>query len=415
MARPMRELLKSRLSPFKQRHFRNFFFAQSLSMIGTFSHDLARSWIIVDTIGKSGALGNLQMAVAIPCLMFILHGGVYVDRANVRRLMMYTKSLMGLAACILAALTQYSTLEYWHLLVYGVIEGTIVAFDSPAFSALVVKMVPKEDFRQAISLNSTNFHTARMLGPVIAGLLMAWSGPSLVFLFDGVTYFLIAIVLSRIDVSKYAVAQAAVAKGWAGVREGLGYIFKTPRLRYRMTQLFITICFILPIVTSVFRVYIQQKFHLTSAEFGGVFMFPAFGSMAGAFTFAAFQPRDPLRTLFVSIPGAIITLVTLPTLNTLPLATACMTGIGFFLYLSFASLTVSMQLEVDERFRGRLSSVIQLGFVGIGPAMSAPWGHLADIIGPPRTIYLCAAGFLLSSCTLAYLQYRTLARNHKQA
>ena len=404
----MLELIKSRLSPFKHRDYMLFFFAQTLSMVGTFSHDLARSWIIVDTLGSSGALGNIQMAAAIPCLALILHGGVYVDRANVRRLMMVTKGLMGLAAVTLALVTEWSTLEYWHLLLYALIEGTITAFDSPAFTALVVKMVPKADFRQAIALNSTNFHTARMLGPIIAGLLMSWYGPSLVFLIDGLTYFLVVFVLSRVNVTHLEAAKNTASRGWAGLFEGLKYIHRTHRLRYRVGQLFITIGFMIPMVTSIFRVYIQQKFNLTSAEFGTVFMFPALGSMLGAFSFAAFQPKDPLGSLLFAIPVSIFGLVLLPWLPVLTMATACMTAIGFSLYLAFASLTVSMQLEVDDRFRGRMSSVIQMGFFGLGPVMSGPWGHLADKIGPPAAMFWCAGGFALCSLLLAFLHYLTI-------
>lgn len=406
----MLELLKSRLSPLRNRDFLIFFFAQTLSMVGTFSHDLARSWIIVDTIGKSGALGNLQMAVAIPCVSLILYGGVYVDRANVRRLMMTTKALMGLAAVALALVTEYSSLEYWHLLVYGVIEGSILAFDSPAFSTLVVRMVPKGEFRQAIALNSTNFHTARMLGPVIAGFMLAWHGPSLVFLFDGVTYLLIVLVLSRVKVEHLQVARKSGERSWHGLLEGLRYIHSNHSLRYRMLQLYITIGFVMPMVVNIFRVYIQKQFNLTGAEFGTVFMFPALGSMLGALTFAATQPRNPLSALLLGIPAVVVGLLAMPFLNSLTLATVCMTVIGFALYLSFASLTVSMQVDVEDRFRGRMSSVIQMGFFGVGPLMAAPWGHLDDIMGSPATMSWCAIGFALSSLVVAYFHHRTLKR-----
>lgn len=409
MAPPMLELLKSRLSPFKHRHFRNFFFAQTLSMIGTFSHDLARSWIIVEAMGTSGALGNMQMAVAVPCMMLILHGGVYVDNANVRKLLMMTKCLLGLGSMTLALMSEFSTLQYWHLLVYGVVEGSIMAFDSPAFTALVVKIVPKEDFRQAVALNSTNFHTSRMLGPVIAGLLMNWHGPSLVFLMDGLSYFLIAYVLRNVEIRQLERTQAVASKGWHGLKEGLRYIYRDPGLRYRIGQLFITLTCVMPMVISIFRVYIQQKFNLNSAEFGTVFMFPALGSMGGAFTFALIQPKNPLKALLFGVPGSLAGLLALPHMPTLAASTVCMSVIGFALYLCFASLTVSMQIEVEDRFRGRLSSVIQMGFFGIAPVMSGPWGHLADAIGAESTFIICSLLFGWASLVLLYF-HRPLLR-----
>src|SRR3954452_1235698 len=125
----MRELLRARLSPFRHRDFRGFFIAQSLSLMGTWSHDLARSWIIVEATGSSGALGNLNTAIAIPCLFLILHGGVLVDRTDLRKLMQWTKCLMGGACLILAALAEFSSLQVWHLMVFAVIEGVIISVD----------------------------------------------------------------------------------------------------------------------------------------------------------------------------------------------------------------------------------------------------------------------------------------------
>src|SRR5689334_3412978 len=108
---PMREMLRARFAPFKNPDFRNFFLAQTLSLIGQWSHDLARSWIIVAATGSSGALGNLNLAIAVPCFFLILQGGVLVDRADIRKLIQGTKTLLGLSAIGLAFLTEFGTLQ----------------------------------------------------------------------------------------------------------------------------------------------------------------------------------------------------------------------------------------------------------------------------------------------------------------
>lgn len=405
----MRELLKARLSPFRHRDFRNFFIAQTLSLVGTWSHDLARSWIIVEATGSSGALGNLNLCLAVPCLFLILQGGVLVDRVNVRKLIQRTKSLMGIACLILAALTEFSHLQVWHLMVFAVIEGVIISFDSPAFQALTVRLVPRADFQQAIALNSTNYHTSRMLGPVVAAWLMAMWGPSLVFLFDGVTYFVVAIVLTGVTLGSTTRIAPKLSRG-KSLTEGFKYIFSNSSLKFRLVQLLLTLSCIYPMMSTVFRVYVQHKFNLGAKEFGAVFSFPAMGSMAGALSFAAFKPREPLRVMYFGIPLVFVMLMALPWINDLSLTVLAMSLTGFGLYLSFASLTVSMQLEVQEEFRGRLSSVIGMGFSAIGPMMSFPWGHLADSIGPPETIFLAASIFGIGSAVLAYANQRHLAR-----
>lgn len=396
----MSALVHARLAPFRHRHFRNFFLAQSLSLIGSWSHDLARSWIIVSATGSSGALGNINLAIAVPCLFLILQGGVLVDRTDVRKLIIRTKSLLGISALVLTALTQYGQIQVWHLLIFGLIEGVIVSYDSPAFQALTVRMVPREDFQQAIALNSTNFHASRTLGPFIAAWLMAWHGPSLVFLFDAVTYFLVALVLTRVEIMPRTALMDLPDKR-KSLRDGLKYIAEHPLLRFRILQLMLTISCVFPMMAAVFRAYVQQKFNLNAQEFGHVFSFPAFGSMCGALTFAVLKPKEPIRALMLGVPLVFSLLLLMPWMPGLTATVAAMSFTGFGLYLTFASLTVSMHLEVEEQYRGRLGSVIGLGFSAIGPLMCFPWGHFADMAGAPAAIWTCAAIFGLGSFFLA--------------
>lgn len=396
----MSPLLRARLAPFQNRDFRNFFLVQTLSLVGTWSHDLARSWIIIAATGSAGALGNLNLAIAVPCLFLILQGGVLVDRADVRRLMQWTKSLLGISALILALLTEFGSLQVWHLLVFGIIEGVIVAFDSPAFQALTVRLVPRGEFQQAIALNSTNFHTSRMIGPMVAAWLMAWHGPSLVFFFDAFTYLAVAIVISRVNLNSTIVRQAT-ADMKAPLKAGLRYIYENKILRYRVFQLMLTLAMVYPLMISVFRVFVKEKFNLDESEFGHVFSVTALGSMGGALTFAILQPTKPIRALWFGIPLVFMMLLISPWLPSLPVTVLAMALTGYGLYLTFASLTVTMHLQVEESYRGRMSSVIGMGFSSIGPLMSFPWGHIADAVGSERAIWLSAGLFGLGSAYLA--------------
>ena len=376
-------------------------------MIGTMSHELARSWIIIDLLGKASALGSLQLAIAVPSVLLILHAGVVVDRADVRKIMMATKSVLALVAFTMALLTGFDKILFWQLLVFGVIEGLASAFDSPAFQALTVRLVPRSDFQQALALNSTNFHAARMLGPFVAGLLMATIGPTSVFLFDGVTYLLLIFILSRIDL-RQALLKPRTEKPMDALVEGLKYIFSTPSIRYRILQLFAGISLVFPLLVVVMRTYIKQKFNLDAAHFGYVFTVPALGSVLGALSFTVFKPTRPLRALFLGVPGAIGAILLQPLSHTLPLSTLLMGLSGFFMYLGFAALTVSLQLEVEEEFRGRLGSVIGLGFMGLGPLMGFPAGICADTLGAETTIVLFTTTYALLSLTLFWLHKRSL-------
>jgi len=406
----MIELLRSRLAPFKHTAFSRFFAAQTLSLTGSWAADLARAWLVVSQFGSATALGGLMLATAIPGLFLILHGGVLVDRVDVRRLMIITKTLLGFIALALAVLTEFGHIAYWHLLVFGFLEGAVNAFDSPAFQALIVRLVPRQDFQQALALNSTNFHFSRMMGPAIAGVLMAWHGPGLVFAFDSLTYFAVAATLVTVNLHTVKAKGREMMSAWSALWEGLAYMMRTPIIRYKVLQLVMTISLVFPLLVVVFRTYMKVKFNLDAQQFGFLFTLPALGSMMGALTFAAVQPKVPIKALRIGVPGAALMMLLVPQLPTALSAAIAMAFSGFFMYLTFASLTVSLQLELDDEFRGRVSSVVGLCFVSIGPLMGFPVGSLADRLGFGHTIEVLTLGFIVVSAFLAVQHRRTKLR-----
>lgn len=399
----MYELLMKRLSPFRHVGFRRFFFVQSLSLVGTWAADLARSWIILSTMPSATALGGLLMASAVPGLFLSLHGGVLVDRLDIKRLIQSTKLLLGLISISLALMTELSEVSYWVLLGFALCEGIVSAFDGPAFQALVVRLVPRAEYQQAMALNSTNFHASRMLGPALAGLLMNLHGPSAVFLMDGLTYLGVALIIGSISIPNSKPKLSPQDNPWQALMGGFRYMAQNGKIRFIVLQLLTTIIFIYPLLNVVFRTYLKTKFQLSAQEFGLVFALPALGSMMGAIGFAVIQPKIPLKALLFGIPGAPLMMMLTMSMPTPPLAAWTLAFAGFFTYLSFASLTVSVQLLVDDQFRGRVSSVVALCFGSIGPLMGLPAGTIADQFGSENTVSSLGLIFLLLSGTLAFL------------
>jgi MFS family permease len=407
----MVKFLATRFSPFKHASFRQFFLVQTISMVGTWSHELARAWIVVEMLGRAAALGLLMISVALPASFLILQGGVLVDRLEVRRVMIITRSILAISSLILAALTEFGHIQLWQLIVFGIIEGTVMSLDSPAEQALRARLVPRSDFQQAIALSSSNFHLARMLGPLVAGFLMAHGGPSLVFLFDGLSYFGLLFVLAKIDLQPplHKVAPHGTSQ-LSAISEGFRYLKNNRSIRYRLIQLLLTICFVFPIMMVIFRTFVRQKFDLSGAEFGYVFSLPAFGALAGALTFAFWKPIKPINTLQLSIPMGILSLISVPFMPTTTTTSLAMTVNGFFSYLTFASLTVSIHLDLEEEYRGRISSLIGMCFISIGPIMCLPVGILGDHLGFNSTVLILAGLFALLSTQLALLHWRSLRR-----
>ncbi len=409
----MTEFMTKRFSPFKSRNFSLFFAAHTLSLVGKWSHELARAWLIFEITGQAGAMGFVLLAGAVPVALFMLYGGALVDRSDAKKMMIGTQTVLALASLFFAFHVEFRQVFFWHLVAFAVLEGLIMAFDVPSFQALVVKLVPKEDYQQALALNSTIFHLGRVIGPVLAGLLMAFHGPSLVFLFDGITFLVLLIILYMMRWDEQSASEwvpkkpKPIKSNFEDIKEGLVYLFTTHHLRYPLSQLFITIIVIFPMLISVLRTYIPINYNLSASEYGWVFAFPAVGSMMGALFFMIWKPEQPLKALKFGVPFTALGIFLIPMCTSIMMACLLMSVAGFFTYLSLASLTVSLHLSILEQYRGRLSSVVGLGFLCIGPLLSYPIGKLSDYIGYEVTIQISAITFFIFSVALYFLTYKS--------
>lgn len=410
----MRQFINSRFSPFRSAPFRQFFFVQSFSLIGLWAFDLARAWIVVDGLGRAAELGIVLSAGALPPLFITLYAGAMVDRMDVRRVVIFCKAALATLSLVLAFIVEFGEIQIWHLIGFSLLQGVVNAFDGPTFNLLTVRLVPKQDFQQAIAINSTNFHASRALGPAIAGLLMALHGPSLVFLFDALTYFALIFVLKDIqfrDVKAHKKTETPETEETENhetgdlhaLAEGIKYIFRHPQLRYQLAQLYATICLMFPILIVVLRAYIKFKFKLSGEEFSYLWAVAASGSALAAVSVTLFQPKAPVRGLFIGIPLAVVSVIGLRWTNDLFATGLTLFVTGFSVYLCFASLTISLNLVVDEEYRGRLGSVMTLGFFSIGPLLGYPVGVLAENIGYEITMLWTTLGFAFLSATLPFL------------
>lgn len=405
----MSQFLSSRLKPFTYRNFRLFYFAHILSLIGRWSHDLARAWIIYELTASAGAMGNVFLAGAIPVLFLMFYGGALVDRSDVRKVMMTTQATMAVVALIFAFWVEFGEIKMWHFIIYAVIEGIVTAFDGPTFQALIVRLVPRQDYQQALALNSMIFHMGRVLGPLIAGLLIVLHGPGLVFIMDAITYILLVFVLWQLEWKGTKKSIQKVTKSsTAQIVDGLVYFFKDTNLAYSFYQLLLAICLIIPNMVSVLRTYVPVKFGLDAEAYGWVFSFPAVGSLLGALTFAIWKPKNPSSTLWLGIPLTVSFLFAIPWATSPQMVSFFMSVMGFGSYLMMAALTVSLHLTVINEYRGRLSALIGIAFLSIGPLMSFPVGHLSDHYGYETTMQVCAGLFFVLSVALRFMYRRRI-------
>lgn len=394
--------VNSRLAPFKNINFSLFFIVRTLSLVGRWSHELARAWLILELTGSSSWQGAVMLASAVPITFLMLKGGALVDRADAKKIMFVTQFCMGVLVLTLAAFCEWGDVSVWHLMVFALIEGVIISYDSPTFQAVVVRLVDREDFQQAMAINSVNFHTGRMLGPVLAGALLTFWGPSLVFLVDAIGFFAVCIVITFLKVRPHDFSEKPKQK-----LSDLKYFLENPKMRYQLGQLCLAMFFVYPIFVVVLRTFASKAFDLDASEFGKLFMFPAMGSVMGSIFFAFWKPKEPLSAVKVGFPLTFLfyqLVVWAPTWQT---AAALMCAMGFSAYLMFAALTVGLQLDVEEDYRGRVSALVGLAFGSVGPVCAFPIGRFSDAFGEGFSIQIFSGLFFLSSL-IWYFYHRSV-------
>lgn len=404
----MLKFLKNRLHPFAYSSFRFFFLAQTVSAVGTWSHELARSWLILDISGTTTALGTLLLTTALPGFFFTLHGGAIADRTDARKLFLITKSILAISALAFFVIVEFYHVEIWMIYFFGLIEGLVNSFDGPAFTSIFARTLPRSEFQQGLAIHSTSFHVSRMLGPAVAGILMAFKGPAYVFLFDGLSYIAVIYMILNIKLRDKTLSTPHLVnqKGFKNLFTGLKFFFNDPSKRYKQLQLLASVVIIIPLLNLVFRSYLKYKFSLTAEEFGYLFAFPAMGAMIGAIYLTLAAPKKPIQNLFYGVPLLVVSILIIPSIQA-PSMVGVMLGFsGFFSYLNVASITQSLHLETPDDYRGRLGAIFTLCFTSIGPLVSLPMGVYTDKYGFEVAIRNFTLLFAIASILLAFMYLR---------
>ncbi len=334
-----------------------------------------------------------MFASAIVVGLFILKGGSLVDRGDAKKIMIITQLCMGLLVLCLAFVCEWGDIKLWHFIVFAAIEGLIISYDSPTFLAVVSRLVEKKDFQQAITLNSLNFHIGRMIGPLVAGAMLTVYGASAVFYLDALGFFIVSFMLYYLKIHPQ---QQRVLQDKSGLKD-LSYFYKDKKLRYMLGQMVIAMITTFPMFITVLKTLPVSKFAASSAEFGQLFMYPALGSVFGSLAFAVWKPEKPIYAIRLGIPFLFLSYVLLPSAQSLTQLGLIMSFMGFFAYLMIAAITVGLQLDVLEEYRGRVSSLVGFAFGCIGPFASLPVGVFARHFGEEFSIYVFALAFIVLS------------------
>ncbi|MSR64465.1 MAG: MFS transporter [Verrucomicrobiae bacterium] len=369
----------------RHSNFRLFYAGQGVSLIGTWMQQIAQSWLVYDLTHSPFWLGMIGFIGALPILMFSLFGGVVADRFPKRRLVLGFQSVLMVLALILGLLTGYHVVQVWHVAVIAFLSGLVNAFEMPARQSFIVDMVGKEDLGNAIALNSALFNSARLIGPAIAGILIATVGTSTCFFVNSASFLAVIISLLVMKVP-HAASPRKHASVLQSTIEGLRYARHTPAVFALL--ILVSIITIFGWSYSVLMpIFADQILHGGPRGLGILVSFNGVGALTAALTLAAVTDKvRPRRMAFTGIGVFCIGVTALALSEIFWLSAAMMVLVGFGLVTFFATSNTSLQRRVSDHMRGRIMGIYSFSFAGLFPIGSLMSGFLAHKVSAPFAV-----------------------------
>ncbi|HET8656674.1 MAG TPA: MFS transporter [Longimicrobiaceae bacterium] len=396
------------LRALRHRNYRLFFGGQGTSVIGTWITRVATSWLVYRLTGSAAMLGIVGFAGQVPTFLLAPFAGVWVDRLDRYRVLVATQVLAMLQSFALAALTIAGVITIAEVLALSAFQGFINAFDTPARQAFLINMVEdRADLPNAIALNSSMVNLARMIGPTIAGLAIAWVGEGWCFFADGVSYLAVIGSLLLMHLAPWA-RPKRVTKVLHDLRDGFRYAFGFAPIRTALLLLALVSLMGMP-YTVLMPIVAARVLHGGANTLGYLMGATGVGALGGALYLAS---RRTVLGLGKAIPiGAALfggSLAVFALSRSLPLSLLILVfaGAGFMVHM--AATNTIIQTIVREEMRGRVMAFYTMAFMGTAPFGSLFAGWIASRIGTPETILLggvaCALGAAVFALRLPELR-----------
>jgi MFS family permease len=403
--------LPTPLRALRSRNYRLFVSGQLVSLIGTWMQSVAQYWLIYRFTGSAALLGLIGFASQFPVFVLAPAGGVVADRAHRQHVLIATQSSMMVLALVLAALTLSGRVQPWHVFVLGVLLGITNAFDIPARQAFLVEMVPRDDIVNAVALNSSMLNGARIIGPAIAGIVVAAVGEGWCFLLNAISYVAVIGALLLMHVRPRVDVHAPVS-AWASVVEGFTYSWHTRSVRALLLLLGVVSVMGMP-YTVLMPIIADRILHGGPHAYGLLLSASGVGALAGAALLTMRRHIDGLR-LWVAISAVSfgVVLIAFSFSRALWLSTLLLVPAGFFMMIEMASSNTLIQSTVPDRLRGRVMAVYSMMFMGMAPIGALGAGMLAAPLGAPATVALGGAICIAGGLTFGLALPRQRGRAH---
>lgn len=387
------------LKAFRHRNYRLFFSGQVISLTGTWIQQVALGWLVFQLTNSALLLGVVSSIGALPILAFSLLAGVVADRFNKRNLIVLTQTCAMTLAFVLAALTYKGIVNVYYIMAIGFLLGTVNAFDAPTRQSFVIEMVGREDLTNAIALNSAMFNSARIVGPAIAGALIAAIGSAGAFFVNGLSFIAVIVGLLFMQVNhQIPKVHASVVEG---LKEGFAFIRENRMVAGLLMLTAVISIFSIPYAVLM-PIFARDILKVGARGLGYLMACVGSGALIGAVTLSSLGDFRSKGKLLLAGNLTFCTMLVLFSFSRIwPLSMSLLVVAGWGMMTNMALTNTLIQTAVPDRLRGRVMSVYTLMFMGLAPIGSLQAGVIAYWLSAPVAIrigaIICATAALVLS------------------
>ena len=390
------------LRALRSRNYKLFVAGQGVSLIGTWIQQIALSWLVYTLTRSAFLLGVVGFSSQIGMFVLSPVGGVVADRINRYRLLVATQSLAMAQALVIGVLVLAHAVAVWQIVALSLFLGVVNAFDMPARQAFLVDMIEdREDLPNAIALNSSMVNGARLVGPAVAGLLIAAAGEGVCFMINAASYLAVIAALLAMRIAPRR-PHGRSRRIWPELREGFAYTFGFAPTREILLLLALVSVAAMP-YSTLMPIFAVQLLHGGASTLGFLSGASGVGALAGAVMLASRRSVRGLgRWIPIACAGFGAALIGFSYSRSLPLSLLLQAGAGLAMITHLASSNTILQTIAGDEWRGRVMSFYGMAFIGMMPFGSLLAGALAHRLGAPRTVMLGGAVCIAGAAVFAW-------------
>ncbi|HXW17362.1 MAG TPA: MFS transporter [Candidatus Acidoferrales bacterium] len=394
----------------RHRNFQLFFSGQLISLIGTWMQNLAQSWLVYRLTGSALLLGVVGFSGQIPVFIFAPLGGMIADRRSRHRVVIATQTISMILAFILAGLTLAHKITVPEIIILAVLLGIVNAFDIPARQAFLGDMVHRDDLMNAIALNSSMFNGARVVGPAVAGVLVAWIGEGWCFFANAISYIAVIVGLLLMTIAKHH--HTPTSSPYEHIAEGFRFVRRTKPIRALLLLLGCISLLALP-YSVLMPIFADRILHGGARGYGILMGCAGLGALGGALTLAMRTGMRGLgRWIAIACASFGTALIAFSFSRTFWLSAVLLVPAGYAVMLQTSASNTLLQAMSPNSLRGRVLAVYSMMFMGMAPIGALLAGDVAKHIGAPLTVCFGGIGAIIGAAFFARIlpQFRMEAR-----